>query len=148
MSKSKFDEKWEKINDTRQLNFSGFTGQTKKEYIYSLDYPRYIWKYNQIVGYIVISVSTHDVWFELFLSLDKRFYADSKTKHFIQNTFANGLHFHVVSTDSDEVIHERIRKQLESIEKNNIRKDFHTDYESFDNIFPYVNIRGIMNNIE
>lgn len=148
MTKQAFDAKWEEINESRFLALRGFSEDEIKDYSYLLDYPRNQWKYNQIIGYIAIYVSAQDVWFDIYLSSDKRYYANSNTKHFIQNILANGTHFRVSENDDNEMIRKKIREQLKSIKTNHLRRGFYIDYELFNNIFPYVDIREIMNTLD
>ena len=136
---------WEKKNlrvtyGNRERTTEGTYGLP---YTSSSSFPRCLWKYNQIVGYIKISVTKHEVWFDIYCSLDKIYYADSKQKHFIQDIHANGTHFYL-SNPQDKEIKEEIFKWLKAIEKDHLRKTFYVDYSTFNNIIEYVNIEQIM----
>lgn len=145
MSEKEFNKRWEKKKAELYDTFvsHGTTEEHARLYVSDSCFPRCLWKYNQIIGYIRISVSRHDVWFDVYRSLDKIYYADSKQKHFIEDIHANGTHFYV-SKQSDEEIKQDIREMLKSIEKEHLRKSFYVDYSTFDNIFEYMNIQEIM----
>ncbi len=148
MSEKEFNKRWNKKKAELYDMFisSGHSDESAKSGIKMLCFPRYLWKYNQIIGYIRISISIHDIWFDVYRSLDKIYYADSRQKHFIENIHANGTHFYV-SKQSDEEIKREIREMLKEIEKEHLRKNFYVDYSTFDNILEYVNIQEIMNSM-
>ena len=145
MCEKEFNKRWKKRKDSLYDMFisGGNTEDKARLYVSDSCFPRCLWKYNQIIGYIRISVSNHDVWFDIYRSLDKIYYADSKQKHFIEDIHANGTHFYV-SNPTDECIKKDIRDWLKSIEKNHLKKRFYVDYTTFDNIFEYVDIAQIM----
>lgn len=145
MSEKEFNKRWKKKKDFLYNMFvsHGTTEENARLYVSDSCFPHCLWKYNQIIGYIRISVDIHDVWFDVYRSLDKIYYADSKQKHFIEDIHANGTHFYV-SKQSNEEIKQGIREMLKSIEKEHLRKNFYVDYSTFDNIFEYINIQEIM----
>lgn len=145
MSEKEFNKRWNKKKANLYNSFinSGHTDDSAKLGISTICFPHCLWRYNQIVGFIKISVSKHDVWFDIYCSLDKIYYADSKQKHFIQDIHANGTHFYV-SNPIDTEIKEAIRECLKGIEKDHLRKSFYVDYSTFNNIFDYINIEQIM----
>lgn len=145
MSKKEFTKRWDKQRKKMYNDFISFghTDESARQGISLCCFPRSVWEYNQIIGFIKISVSRRDVWFDIYRSLDKIYYADSKNKHFIRYTPTNDTHFYV-SNFIDEQIKQNIRKQLKSIEKDHLKKSFYVDYSTFDNIFEYVDIAQIM----
>lgn len=145
MSKKEFNRRWDKqkqkLHDTYVSH--GHSEEDTQYYVSRFSFPRSLWEYNQIIGYIKISVSRHDVWFDIYCSLDKIYYADSKQKHFIQNIQANGTHFYSSKPDN-KMIKEEIFKWLKAIEKDHLKKSFYVDYTAFNNIIEYVDIEQIM----
>jgi len=148
MPEKVFNGKWNKKKSELFELFvnHGHTRESADEGIFLTCYPRDIWKYNQIIGYITISVSQHDIWFDVIKSLDTVYYATSKTKHFMQDVGVLGMHFYV-QDESDEEIHTEIREWLRMIENEQIRRTMFVDYSVFDNIFDSINIKEIMMNI-
>ena len=142
MSEAEFKKRLDKRNKKIKEKF----GEQVMKRLLASNYPENVWKYNQIVGYVVVSVSKEDVNFEIHKSLCKKFFAESKTKKFIQNIQANGLHFSV-DNKNDVEIHEEIRDELKFIEKNYIRKGMFIDYATFFNVFDAVNIRRIIDGL-
>lgn len=43
-----------------------------KEIIHTCYYPQYVWKYNQIVGFVEIAVALRDISFNIYKTLDKK----------------------------------------------------------------------------
>lgn len=145
MDENEFNKRWQKRKSFLYNMFinGGNSERDAELYVSDCCFPKCVWEYNQIIGVIRISVSKHDVWFDIYLSLDKKYYADSKYKHFIQDIHANGTHFYV-SDPTDDYIKQNIREWLKDIEKSHLEKRFYVDYSTFDNIFEYVNIAQIM----
>ncbi len=145
MSEKEFNKRWKKRKDSLYEFFinGGSTEEHAKHVVSCSCFPKCVWKYNQIIGFIQISVSKKDVWFDIYRSLDKIYYADSKSKHFIQNIHANGTHFYVFGMTNED-IKQNILKELKSIEKYHLEKKFYVDYSAFYNIFDYVDISQIM----
>ena len=67
----------EDIFNNRQKNYfqNNFSNVNKEimESIKDVYSPMNVWKYNQIVGYITISISKNNIWFDLYSSLNKKF---------------------------------------------------------------------------
>lgn len=145
MSKKEFNKRWNKKKAEMYKSFisHGHTDENAKMYVSNFTFPRCLWEYNQIIGYIKISVSKHDIWFDVYCSLDKSYYADSKQKHFIQNLHTNGTHFYVANL-SEERIKATIHDWLICIQKDHLRKNFYVDYSTFNNVIDFVNIEQIM----
>lgn len=145
MSASKFNKRWD-IKQAKLYNEflrRGNTEQRIHEILRILWHPKCIWKYNQIIGYIVLSVTASDVLFDLYCSLDKKFYADSKTKHFIQSWAMGGTHFYAENKTEDDIKRE-ILCWLSFIEKEHLKSRFYIDYSTFYNVFNFINIKEIM----
>ena len=148
MAEKEFNKRWKKRKDFLydMLIRGKNTEDDVKLFVSQSCFPECIWKYNQIIGFIQISVSRHDVRFDISLSLDKKYYAKSKYKHFIQDIHANGTHFYV-STLSNEYIKQNILEWLKHIEVDFLNKKVYVDYSTFYNIFDYVDIVQIMKSL-
>lgn len=105
-----------------------FIRQECKDRIKDVYFPMNVWKYNQIVGYITISISKNDIWFDLYSSLNKKFQFKSKTKQFIQDTNLLGWHFRVEDDDNNNLIKNNIIKWLNNLIKE---KQFLIKYKRF-----------------
>ena len=106
--------------------------------------PQIPWKFNQIIGYITISVSHDDVVFQLYRCLNKkRILPKSPYKNYIEDCHSTGLHFRAVGMGNDE-IRQTIQKYLRSIEKEYLPEKFVVDYSAFNNVFAHTDIAGIM----
>lgn len=145
MSEKEFNKRWKKRKDFLYNMFisGGNTEEDAKRFVSHSCFPQCVWKYNQIIGFIRISVSKRDIWFDIYRSLDNVYYAQSKSKHFIQNVHANGTHFYV-SNLSNEYIKQNILEWLRGIEREYLEKRFYVDYSVFHNLFDYVDIAQIM----
>lgn len=145
MSEAEFNRRWQKEKEKffKEFISHGHTEENTRLYWEDLHSPRYIWKYNQIIGYIKISVTRQDVNFNVFCSLDNKYYADSKQKHFITNWSTNGTYIYA-RDKSDECIKEKIGDWLKSIEKNLLHSKRYVDYTTFNNLIDLINIKKIM----
>ncbi len=146
MTEKEFAKRWGRIKSKLSHLCDGFEDEKTKMLVLGLKHPRDVWKYNQIIGVIVISVTRSDVYFDIYKSTDTRFYADSGTKHFI-TYMPMRPHFYAYKM-KDKKLHDEIRTRLKQIEKNYIRESMFVDYHSFNNIFDAVNIRRIMDSCE
>ena len=89
------------------------------------------WKYNQIVGYIIISFKNNSIWFDEYCTIDKRIRAIADAKHTIQNMMLNGYHFYLRTDMKDSEIKNEIIRWIESIEKYIIKKPLYLDKDTF-----------------
>lgn len=148
MKEAEFKRRWQKkkIKFFQKFVSHGHTEENTRLYWEDLHSPRYIWKYNQIIGYIKVSVTRQDVKFNVFCSLDNIYYADSKQKHFITNWSTNGTYIYA-RDKSDEYIKKEIRHWLKVIEKDHLHSKRYVDYTTFNNIFNLINIKHIMDTL-
>lgn len=148
MSETEFNRRWQKKKEKffQELTSRGLTEEDIKMHWINLHFPRYIWKYNQIIGYIKISVTRQDINFDVFCSTDQIYYADSKQKHFIKDLMTNGTHFYA-RDKSNEYIKEEIKRWLKSIERYHLYSKRYVDYTTFDNLIDLINIKKIMEDL-
>lgn len=138
MRKEVFDDRW----NQKLLSESKYTPSLVPT-IKSIYFPQYIWKYNQIIGYIIISVTKDSVWFDIHLSIKQKIRYDSSKKPLIYDTCSNGTHFYAHNLENNEIRAE-IMKWLQSIKNDFLKKTFFVDYSSFNNIINHVDIKSIM----
>lgn len=146
MDKEKFENKW---RQKEQMYFENSVYETFEEYKRETMIsfcPYNIWQYNQILGYIIISVSKNDVWFERYLADMNRIIFDSKQKRFMSNKPMNGMHFYTSDMDNTKII-ALTKEMLESVVKQFIDKKFYVDKTVFNNLIDNVDFKGIMQNI-
>lgn len=140
MKKETFDNRWK----------SYFKNNFDEEIMESIKYgyfPMNVWKYNQIVGYITISISKNDIWFDLYSSLNKKFQFKSKTKQFIQDIKLNGWHFRVKDDDNNDFIKNEIIKWLNNLIKEKQFKNRYIDLSMFNKQVQFINIRDAIDNL-
>ena len=120
MEEKEFNRRWNKeikkyINTNEQYN-----------QIWNTFFPKNLWKYNQIVGYIVINLIKYDygidINFEWYQSDKKLYRFNSNEKNFVQKESLIGYHFFIDENDSNNEI---IKKLL----KLSIRKNILVNYE-------------------
>lgn len=117
------------------------------ESIKNVHFPMNVWKYNQIVGYITINISKHDIWFDLYSSLNKKFQFKSKTKQFIQDTNLLGWHFRVEDDDNNDFIKNEIIKLLNNLIKEKQFKNRYIDLSVFNEQVQFINIRDAIDKL-
>ena len=142
-----FNKKWDKEIKKRIKEFvdNGHTSSEASKIINQIYYPKTLWKYNQIIGYITISISKQDVIFDLYKSINKRYIYKSSKKHFIINQNLNGVHFNIVDRDNI-FIKSKIKEFLELIYKTSLSK-YYLDYTTFNNTIDFLDIKKIVNSL-
>lgn len=148
MSENQFTKRWTKIKKESYdfMSKGRELTEEKKRIVDESYFPMDTWKYNQIVGYIIISAINKDIVFEIYsCPTDLKYYAKSREKHFMRKLYLNGQHFGIYNL-TEEQIKEKILEYLEEIEKSQIPSRFYVDFSTFKNIFPYINIIEIFNN--
>lgn len=146
MTEKEFNKRWEKKLQKDLERMKPSDKEKAKKQLMQLYYPQYVWRFNQIIGYIKLSVTKRDVLFNIYLAKDQRFYAVSKRKKFIEDTRSHGLRFYV-GDKSDEEIKAEIYRQLKNIKNERIRRSFYIDYSVFNNIINYLNIKKIIDSM-
>lgn len=106
-------------------------------------YPKSIWKYNQIIGFVTISLTKQDVVFNIYCSLDKRYYTDSKRKHFIVDWNINGAHFNIINSDNAVI---KIKEWLKKIKTDYLQK-YYLDCSVFNSTIDCLDIEMILNKL-
>ena len=105
-----------------------------------------IWKYNQIFGYIRVSVNDAEVIFENFLSF-KNYRRNSNAKHKIE--FNGDFHFYIGNLKTNTEIISRIKEymdiQIKDIKKRHPR--YYVDNDAFDSIIDYLDIKAIISSL-
>ena len=107
------------------------------------------WKYNQIIGFIVISFYQNSICFDKYITFDKRIHAIGNTKHFIHNVGLNGFHFYVFDEMTDEEIKKEINKLLKDIERSlhTSNRLYFLDKEVFSRQLNCVDVKKLIENI-
>lgn len=120
----------------------GYMEEEARRMASELHYPPYSWQYNQIVGYIQVSINRCEVYFDVFSSPSKNYRISSKMKNcIIRQINANHIY---VGNKTDRNIKVAILETLEHIEKIHLKSKFFVDYSTFNNLIEYVNIKKIM----
>lgn len=127
------------------------TSPDNYEYFHSWLYNEYYvkrpWKYNQIIGYIVISYKHDSIWFDEYGTHDKRIHAIGNVKHNIVNFLLNGHHFYVSNEMTEEEIKNEIMRWLNIIEKDILNKVWCLDKTLFLEQLKYINLRDMINKV-
>lgn len=104
-------------------------------------HPEYLWKYNQIVGFLEIAIGSRDISFNVQKTLDKKMYALSKTKHFIQDLRTEGMHFPIGNMNNEEILSE-VESYIESFQKEMPGK-MCLYLDTFNTVKRHIDFRGI-----
>lgn len=146
MSEKTFCGKWEsyKTSCINRFQHSGQSAEEAKIGFERLFYPKTVWKYNQIIGYIEILLNDRDVIFEKYMCLKKKkYYYNTTRKCFIQPVYGIGNHFNATKLTNQQII-DKICEWLDNEKKSN--KNRYYDLSEFNNIIHYVDIKSIMKN--
>jgi len=140
MSEKEFNKRWDKqIN--KLVEKAG--GSCNRDELSQFSLPECLWKFNQIIGYIIISSTKNEIIFNLYCSTDKKYFADSKKKHWMINWDMNGTHFETNSKSEYEIKTE-ICKWLKIIYKEHLHSKHFIDLSTFNNIINYIDIKKMM----
>jgi len=83
------------------------------ELLKQVNYPKGVWHFNQIIGYVTVSVDEFDILIDVYKHIG-RIYPFSGRKRLFQNLYCNGLHFRKIGLSNEE-ISMRICKMLRDI---------------------------------
>lgn len=145
MEQAEFDSKWDKEN--RKYNV-----HNEEEYreIKNVFFPMTVWQYNQIIGYIVISLVKYgygaDIDFEWYQSRKERFVFNSKRKNYIENFSLQGYHFFIEKYYDNERIKLEIRELLDDLLEDEYLKKRYIDLSMFEIQLKFLDIKGIIHN--
>lgn len=151
MTKNEFKRRWDNWEKKwyERSEQMGHTTEETEEVVNSImatQYPRNVWKYNQIVGFVEIAVNHRDVSFNVQKTLDTRIQAVGKTKHYIQDMMTNGMYFMIGNMTNDRIIVE-IDEYLDSIQKS-LSKPLYLYRDTYDNIKRHIDFRALIQTIE
>ena len=147
MPEEEFKRRWEKWKN-KWYEYSEQMGRSAEETeevvnnIMATEYPRNVWKYNQIVGFVEIAIGPRDIAFNVQKTLDKRIQAVGKTKHYIQDMMTNGMHFSFNSMTNAEIV-AKVDIYLDSIEKE-ITKPFCLYRDTYNNTKNHIDFKGVV----
>lgn len=147
MPKKEFERRWDKWKDncyehSEQIGHSAEETEEVVDSIWVTQYPKNVWKYNQIVGFVEIAINPRDILFNVQKTLDKRIQAVGKTKHYIQDMMTNGMHFPFDTMENEEIV-TKIDTYLDSIEQE-LTKPFCLCRDTYNNIKNYIDFKGLV----
>lgn len=146
MPEKEFRRRWDSWKKkwyarSEQLGYTLERTEETVRLIMESQYPRNIWKYNQIVGFVEIAVSARDISFNIQKTRDLRIHAVGKTKHYIQDMRTNGMHFPIDSMTNEELV-TKIDEYLDAIQKN-LNKPFCLYRDTYNVVKHHIDYRGI-----
>lgn len=146
MPKKEFEHRWDKWKNkwykrSRQMGNSIEEADQVITNVMQLQYPRNVWEYNQIVGFVEIFINSTDIVFNIQKTLDTRIRAVGKTKHYIQNMKTNGMHFPITNMANEEIVTE-IDSYLDSIEKD-LTRPFCLNRDTYNNLKNHIDFNGV-----
>ncbi|MBO4987715.1 MAG: hypothetical protein J6C63_02570 [Lachnospiraceae bacterium] len=137
------------VEELRRDVFSDINEETFKRCLEIGTYPKRVWEYNHIVGYIVIGYEFGDLQFKVYLptSQKQRYRWRTTKKTFLYDTHSNGTHFRVDGSMSSQDIQQEIENMLNSIIKEHVPKRYYVDRQAFDNINSKIDYLKIINEV-
>lgn len=151
MPENEFRRRWNKWKQNWYVRSEqmGYTAEQTEEVVSMImrgQYPRNVWKYNQIVGFIEIAIAPRDVIFHVQKTLDSRIHALGKTKHYIQDMETIGMHFQIKNMSNRELVAE-MDKQLQSIQSG-LPRWFCLYLDTFNVVKFHIDYRAIQRELE
>ena len=92
----------------------------------------HLWKYNHIVGYIVVIKEGNDIVFELYKTECQKYYWSSSVKKAIYNNMITGYHFRLTDGITNDDIIEKILDYCRDIKERFFGNVAYLDTELFD----------------
>lgn len=113
-------------------------------------FPQRIWDFNHIIGFIVISATSQDVLFDVFLPYPekKRYRWLAYKKVFLHNIMANGTHFYVDTKYENDYIYKRTLDMLDFVIECHIPPRYYVDRTTFDNTSAYTDFKSIIRGVQ
>mgnify|MGYP003450848506 FL=1 len=151
LDKSTLRVRYEKYAETlRRDVFPDIKEETFQRCLEGETYPKRVWEYNHIVGYIVVGYEFGDISFEIFLPTPQkqRYIWRTSKKTFLYDVHSNGTHFRVNKSMCSEDIQYEIADMLDSIIKEQVPKKYYVDREAFDNINSKIDYLKIINEVD
>lgn len=144
-----FDKKWSKHIENIAVEWTkgGWKKEDAAKRYGELLYPRTIWKYAQIVGFLRIELSPCNVWFEAYAPLNEKYCYNQTRKLFPQNWHMNGTHFYVDSNMENDAIRSEIYEWIRQINNEHLKHRY-LDLTVFDVVSAYVDFRKILNELK
>lgn len=149
ISKEVFNEKWERhISKTVDTWVKmGWDREKALNEYESLLFPRTVWKYSQIIGYLTIDISASDIFFDIYAPMGEQYRYNTSRKLYIHCWSVIGQHFRIEDTMSNDDILKEIHWWIAETRKDCLKK-WYLDTSTFDNVSPFVDYRGIIENIK
>lgn len=143
-----FNKKWDKER-TRiitKLLYSGHSQSDAENFFKEISGDKRFWEYNQIIGYLVISIQDNDVNISLFMSKKQKIIFNKKSKVYIKAYPDRESHFYVSTRTTDIDIKARILEHIEEHKKTikDIHKNYYLDMTIFNNLIEHINIQQMI----
>lgn len=105
------------------------------------------WNFNQVVGWLRLFAESSHVGGHLWWIDAKRIQRVMRQKRFFLTTISDVLSNYFTSEDDSESIYRRTIEDIERLTKQRPLKDRHVDLETFLNIGPHIDWRGLLNSV-
>ena len=112
-----------------------------------IEFPRTIWKYSQIVGFLTVDLTATDILFEIYAPVGEGYRYDQQKKQHIQCWHINGSHFRVDSCADNDAIREEIYKWIGIVSESHL-KNRYVDLSLFDGISQYIDYLAIIDGLK
>ena len=111
-----------------------YDNNIRKMIMNNVIYPKSVWDYNHIVGFIVICYQNQDIFLKWYTDLRaKKYHWNSNRKNFFQNYFIHGYRYNTEKYSKIEII----KKLREGIDEIAAERGYYVDLEAFDNMINY-----------
>lgn len=146
--KQTFEKKYSAIIRKRRQEYAEEHGEMDEKHfsalMYYSYYPKSLWEYNQIDGYLVVSIDRRDVLFEEFSVFNppEKYCWDSKVKRFFEPARKPGMHLYSKGWDN-QTFRERISAFLVGFGKELKKSGRYLDLECFYNLVEFLDFERI-----
>lgn len=122
------------INDNKTQEY------LKNKYV---DYNN--WRYNYIIGYIVVIITENGIEFKYYKDKRKRYNICTNKKYYIINQYMGSNNIRIkdeLNTLSNLDIADKVEEKIKEIKKDMFEAKYYLDLEVFDNIIKLINFKN------
>ena len=113
-------------------------------------YPKNVWNYNHIIGYIVVYIKKNEIIFQRYSPYKevKRYVWNTDRKKYLCDSLLNGARIPISKTMTNGEISDRISCFIDRIAGDVLNRNQVMDKSAFVNIYKYIDYRQLLNEME
>lgn len=125
---------------------SSATDEYKEMCMGRFTYPKSLWEYNHITGYVIVEKDRSDIVLSWYAELPRtqRYVWKSTKKKFLQNMQLNGYHFYIGNIKSGDELKAKIIGIVTDFSTELRKKRYYADLEAFTNTISLIDCSKLL----